>query len=321
MDTKDFPLFPKFESLNVYIKPTIPWDKLRNAINSYVEGYVDTNDVLLLVDDTVFGSAQKGFLLTQNHFFAYTDSSKYKSGAISEIDRIEADVGFFKKKLYLGDDTGYWSVEFTQGSKRDIKLLAEYSLQLINVLKEEDESEVEAILEEVIDEDPATNNDSSSEESELYEQQRLMLRRRLDEALALEKETIAEEENLQKTTEIMKPSRYIGVRIDNGNYPEPLYLGEEEQDTDEISLNLTSLSSNQNRLFSFLQNNSDGIIAKLKDSGLALTASALQNDENISRVAGVIYNLLPTPVRFFVNFNTVEKFLLENRVWLINKLK
>ena len=70
----------------------------------------------------------------------------------------------------------------------------------------------------------------------------------------------------------------------------------------------------------FLSSNTGLIITKLKDNGLQLSAAALQNDENISRVAGVIHNLLPTAIRFFVSYNTVENFLLNNRQWLINKL-
>lgn len=72
---------------------------------------------------------------------------------------------------------------------------------------------------------------------------------------------------------------------------------------------------------SFFNSNAPMIINKLKSSGIQLGAVALQNDENIARVANVVYNLLPSPVRFFVSFNTVEKFLLENRQWLINKLQ
>lgn len=73
-------------------------------------------------------------------------------------------------------------------------------------------------------------------------------------------------------------------------------------------------------ILKFFDSNSNALIAKLKDSGLQLSASALQNDQNITRVANVVYNLLPGMVRIFVSFDTVENFLLEHRQWLINKL-
>lgn len=73
-------------------------------------------------------------------------------------------------------------------------------------------------------------------------------------------------------------------------------------------------------ILNFFDSNSNTLIAKLKDSGLQLSAAALQNDQNITRVANVVYNLLPGMVRIFVSFDTVENFLLEHRQWLINKL-
>lgn len=73
-------------------------------------------------------------------------------------------------------------------------------------------------------------------------------------------------------------------------------------------------------LTNFFVNNSDGIIEKLKSSGVLLTASALQNNQNIMRIANIVYNLLPTPIRIFVSIETVENFLFENRDWLIDKI-
>lgn len=73
-------------------------------------------------------------------------------------------------------------------------------------------------------------------------------------------------------------------------------------------------------ILKFFDSNSNTLVAKLKESGLQLSAAALQNDQNISRVANVVYNLLPGMVRIFVSYDTVENFLLNNRQWLINKL-
>ncbi|MDO4697726.1 MAG: hypothetical protein Q4A60_03495 [Pasteurellaceae bacterium] len=80
-------------------------------------------------------------------------------------------------------------------------------------------------------------------------------------------------------------------------------------------------SKSSSAIQNFLSSNSAMIVSKLKESGLQLSSAALQNDENISRIAGVIHNLLPTAIRFFVSYHTVEKFLLENRYWLIEKLR
>ena len=71
---------------------------------------------------------------------------------------------------------------------------------------------------------------------------------------------------------------------------------------------------------SFFDKNQDTILGKLKGAGFVLSASALQNDTNIIKIANIIYNLLPTPIRFIVGVDIVENFLLKNREWLINKL-
>lgn len=65
---------------------------------------------------------------------------------------------------------------------------------------------------------------------------------------------------------------------------------------------------------------SDNIVSKLKSMGISLSVSALQNDDNIERVANVIHNLLPGVVRFVVKPDMITTFLLNNRQWLINKL-
>lgn len=78
---------------------------------------------------------------------------------------------------------------------------------------------------------------------------------------------------------------------------------------------------NSSILSSFLDTNLDAILDKLKNAGVILSVSALQNDANIIKIANIIYNFLPTPIRFIVGIDVVENFLLENREWLINKLK
>ncbi|BCX78977.1 hypothetical protein [Campylobacter sp. 19-13652] len=74
-------------------------------------------------------------------------------------------------------------------------------------------------------------------------------------------------------------------------------------------------------LNNFISTNKDGVLSKLKDNGIMVTAAALNNDAVILRVASIIHGILPAPIRIFVNLSTVENFLLENRYWLIEKLK
>lgn len=94
---------------------------------------------------------------------------------------------------------------------------------------------------------------------------------------------------------------------------------EENNTVDEIIPPIATDKSSS-AILEFFNANSNTLISKLKDSGVMLSVSALQNDQNISRVANVVYGLLPAMVRIFVNRDTIEKFLIENRQWLINKL-
>lgn len=106
--------------------------------------------------------------------------------------------------------------------------------------------------------------------------------------------------------EIYEKSFVIPELVDKNEYGE-----DDEMDDNEKA---------DSALSNFFVNNSDGIIEKLKNSGILLTASALQNNQNIMRIANIVYNLLPTPIRIFVSIETVENFLFENRDWLIDKI-
>lgn len=94
----------------------------------------------------------------------------------------------------------------------------------------------------------------------------------------------------------------------------PTNVHEENKDSS------NKVEEKQSQFVIFIKNNFDNIIDKLKHSGITLTASALQCDNNIIKISHFIYNTLPTPIRYIVTQNTLDNFLLENRYWLIEKL-
>lgn len=340
MKNKTLPPAPKFSRLSLYLKPYIPRQKLRGALESYVvDEDVDADDILLLVDDTVFGSAKEGFVFTDKRFFYKGSNNTCGYGSISNIKSIEVEPGIISHDIYFEDkedEDEWWSFSLIQSRANDIKLLKKYLTEVVEQLQAENIEEDVKVEEEIVEQ--------TKEQAQFDEEQ---LRLEIRKQLILEEEKRKfEEEQKQKaqkqalievepnnsvntfvqpdlTSQQLVKSRYIGTRINDDGSPEPRYLGEpieEDQfNTGDISINAGNQDT-QSSLISFLQNNSDGIIAKLKDSGLSLTASALQNDENIIRIAGFIYNFLPMPVRFFVSVNTLEQFLMNNRQWLINKL-
>lgn len=56
---------------NVYIAPNIPQSKLDGARRSYVPNYIDKDDILVLVDDTAFGGAGDGFVITHDAVYSH----------------------------------------------------------------------------------------------------------------------------------------------------------------------------------------------------------------------------------------------------------
>lgn len=326
----NLPLLPKFNRLKAYIKPNIPYKKIKNALENYVHyanNDINEDDVLLLIDNTTFGSAKEGMLFTSTQFFYNIDGSGKSFGAISQIESIEIDTSL------LGNSISFLNKEFENSwrnillacSKDDIAHLKNYLLvKFFKYLEDEKEK--------------AEQEKQHAEQADFDEEQyRLEIRKQLileEEKRRLEQEQKAipvQESNSHLSTHTLRvanlnsqqqsQSRYIGTRIDGGNYPEPKYVGEPEQEY-ELDSNdtLATQGTQNNQLVAFFQKNSDGIIAKLKESGLSLTSSALQNDENITRIATVVHNFLPGAIRFFIGVDKVEDFLLKNRHWLINKL-
>ena len=61
-------LLEELNEQDIYTAPNIPKKKLKNAIRSFAPG-VKAEDVLLLADDTAFGSAKDGLILTKNALY------------------------------------------------------------------------------------------------------------------------------------------------------------------------------------------------------------------------------------------------------------
>jgi hypothetical protein len=86
---------------NFYIHPNIPPDKLEGAIENYC-GRRDTgtDDVEALFDDTVFGNAKDGFIITADKLHMHWPSSGYKSFFFSDIQ----DVKLIDKYIWINGE-------------------------------------------------------------------------------------------------------------------------------------------------------------------------------------------------------------------------
>lgn len=97
----------KTVSHSIYLKPNIPSKKLAGAIGNYAKG-IAPEEVLVLIDDTLFGGAKEGMLITP---YEMMGKEKFEDAICISHDEIE-DIVFPKKhKLHIN---GVLHFTFTQ---------------------------------------------------------------------------------------------------------------------------------------------------------------------------------------------------------------
>lgn len=111
---------------SLYFLDRIPKDKIKNAIEAYAEN-VDPEKVIFLYDSTFWGSAKRGFLITESGFYLKTPEQNLRikfndiqsveqcqrkdSGNLSNSVKITLKNG---ESLYLGDNEGLKLDQFCQ---------------------------------------------------------------------------------------------------------------------------------------------------------------------------------------------------------------
>lgn len=106
----------------VYIAPNIPHGKLHGALSSFIPAGVSPNDVLVLIDDTVFGSAKEGVALTSTHLYCKQIMDAPKQFALNTIQSIHFGSGFLNGGLYVN---GQYVSGMTKPSNHSMKLFAQ----------------------------------------------------------------------------------------------------------------------------------------------------------------------------------------------------
>lgn len=95
-------LVPNAPAYGLYVAPKIPRDKLANAIRDFAYG-VDPDDVLVLYDATLMGSAKDGALFTADGFvFQNTDLDAPQEIQYDDIVRVN-----LKRSLLKGKRVGF----------------------------------------------------------------------------------------------------------------------------------------------------------------------------------------------------------------------
>jgi hypothetical protein len=116
---------------NIYVAPQIPMNKILGAM-SYLPAQTQAEEVLVLVDETVFGQGKNGLCLTDQGIYfkeAFASANAYPLKSISSVGY---SMGLLSKHLVIN---GTVKVSLAQPEKAGIRLLADFLNQYCASLK------------------------------------------------------------------------------------------------------------------------------------------------------------------------------------------
>jgi hypothetical protein len=130
---------------NIFFSPNIPKKKLKNALNSYAND-AQEEDALVLIDNTIWGSAKDGILLTSTAIYA----NAVPSINIFSINDIKF-IGGFDNALYINDKRFFQNNLPTRDSMRLFTdMLSEIFNQVHSSGKEKLNASVKAHADDII---------------------------------------------------------------------------------------------------------------------------------------------------------------------------
>lgn len=100
--------------MDVELKPNIAYQKGLNAISSYCNDSISYDDILFLLDDTMFGSAKDGIVVTRDYLFAKESYESPESIEIKNIKTLELKKTFtgMSKLIINGKKFGSFSTDY-----------------------------------------------------------------------------------------------------------------------------------------------------------------------------------------------------------------
>lgn len=153
---------------HIFFQPDIPRKKLRNALTSYAKG-AQEQDTLVLVDNTVFGSAKDGALLTPTALYTHNQMEQPKRIEISEIETVSFSKGWISRLLVNNTNILETNIpekdamrQFTEMLREIVKVLhpketekmpiqKDRSEQPVSMAQEDEDKQSEAPLQPVAD--------------------------------------------------------------------------------------------------------------------------------------------------------------------------
>lgn len=122
---------------NVHLAPNIPASKLAGAL-SYLPSEVQAEDILILVDDTVFGSAKLGLVVTAEQLFYKAQMESVREWQLRNIGRLDMEQGWFNRSLQVN---GLQKLELIQIENHTLAALLKLLQQHIIDLHQAEDSE------------------------------------------------------------------------------------------------------------------------------------------------------------------------------------
>ncbi|WP_409070630.1 DnaJ family molecular chaperone [Acinetobacter sp. V91_13] len=107
---------------NIYFAPAIPYKKLQGAM-SYLPQGIHPDEILMLIDDTVFGSAKAGLCVTATGLFYKESFGDEVTYLFKNIHHVEAEIGVINHGIVLNRME---TLTFTQLDKGIVRTLAEF---------------------------------------------------------------------------------------------------------------------------------------------------------------------------------------------------
>ena len=116
-----------FNETKIHCFPNIPHDKAQKAIATYAS-HVSYDEVLILVDDTLWGGCKEGIMLTLMELFARKVMEKPRAIPLASIKNITCD----KKRIFVNQQDFFVC---TMPEKKNVALLAQLMNELAQALK------------------------------------------------------------------------------------------------------------------------------------------------------------------------------------------
>jgi TPR repeat protein len=114
----------------IYVHPNIPASKIKGAKASYVHSYVQSDEILVLIDESVFGNAKAGLVLTEDAIYLKEAFKEQQAFLIYDIKTITAKRKIIGAGIFVN---GKEIIDFSAPKKSGIVLFANAVSEFINL--------------------------------------------------------------------------------------------------------------------------------------------------------------------------------------------